>query len=226
MLHIGNAQKRQIRNFKSTTFQCDLSNKPHIVETEIGRLWGAIWKYGTPCFLNVRFPPLCFYERPRREPVFTKWKKSKEDFHFDEKRRNEPLASLLRQPLLAVGTQSSERSTASLPSQQPHSPSLHQAPRALNSACEHLHLILIYSVYLLAEVPPGIRKAQENLEEGDHAWRKDGGNEALRSWRTRRRWAEAACTHHYLQQCTHTMHTQRERIRAAAKALLALLVAK
>lgn len=181
---------------------------------------------GTPCFLNVRFPPLCFYERPRREPVFTKWKKSKEDFHFDEKRRNEPLASLLRQPLLAVGTQSSERSTASLPSQQPHSPSLHQAPRALNSACEHLHLILIYSVHLLAEVAPGITKAQENLEEGDHAWRKDGGNEALRSWRTRRRWAEAACTHHYLQQCTHTMHTQRERIRAAAKALLALLVAK
>lgn len=108
---------------------------------------------GTPCFLNVRFPPLCFYERPRREPVFTKWKKSKEDFHFDEKRRNEPLASLLRQPLLAVGTQSSERSTASLPSQQPHSPSQHQAPRALNSACEHLHLILIYSVHLLAEVP-------------------------------------------------------------------------
>lgn len=153
MLHIGNAQKRQIRNFKSTTFQCDLANKSHIVETEIGRLWGAIWKYGTPCFLNVRFPPLCFYERPRREPVFTKWKKSKEDFHFDEKRRNEPLASLLRQPLLAVGTQSSERSTASLPSQQPHSPSQHQAPRALNSACEHLHLILIYSVHLLAEVP-------------------------------------------------------------------------
>lgn len=48
--------------------------------------WGHVTFYRYPHFLKVHGRPLHFYEKPTLVLVFPNWKKSKEDFCFNEKR--------------------------------------------------------------------------------------------------------------------------------------------
>ena len=53
-----------------------------------------VWKVyiGIPHFSKMHFTPLCFYERSTLVLVFANKKKSKQDFHFYEKRRKMKIA--------------------------------------------------------------------------------------------------------------------------------------
>ena len=104
---------------------------------------------GSPCFLKVHFIPLPFYKRPTLVPVFTNWKKSKEDFCFYKKRWKWKQHSVF--VFQATVTEASRpwAGQGDLPDSFPgnYTASQHQVPIALNCVCEHLCFIWVRSVH-------------------------------------------------------------------------------
>lgn len=95
------------------------------------------------CFSNVCSTSLHTYNRPTCVAILAKWKKSKENFHFNWKKT----VKIALDACFAVSHGHPEQRVV-LPNAFPGNYTQHQAAVVLN--CECLHFILNYFVRLLA----------------------------------------------------------------------------
>lgn len=91
-MRLTHFMKSHLPYAKPTNFNVNLTHK-HIHRNIHNNIWPAIWApwprqagTGIACCLKVCIRPLCFYKRPTLVPVFAKWKKSKDDFCFYQKK--------------------------------------------------------------------------------------------------------------------------------------------
>lgn len=88
-------------------------------------------RLGLSMYRCPRFSKVCFYERTTLGPVFTNRKKSKEEFHFCEKRQTDRTAFIVRQGALTEAVVPEQQSgPAELRPWELQSASRHQAARA------------------------------------------------------------------------------------------------